>query len=127
MFRSKAGLADQRLCYANDSVRYEIVNRAMVTKVKRGLVMLETSEQKPNKSPSTSGCATKAKVGNKSQRQHKFANAEAVFESCINLANDKSWPPHLSCVACMLNSTNVRSTDLKSRKSLFSDFEYRET
>jgi hypothetical protein len=66
----------------------------MVTKVKRGLEMLETSERKSNRSPSTSGCATKAKVGNKSQRQHKFA--EAVFESCISLANDKSWPPHLS-------------------------------
>jgi hypothetical protein len=96
MFRSKAGLADQRLCYANDSVRYENVVRAMVTKVKRGTVMSETSEQKSNRSPSTSGCATRAKVGNKSQRQHKFANAEAVFESCISLANDKSWPPHLS-------------------------------
>jgi hypothetical protein len=33
---------------------------------------------------------------NKSQRQHKFANAVAVFESSMTLANNITWPPHLS-------------------------------
>jgi hypothetical protein len=36
------------------------------------------------------------KFKNKSQRQHKFANAVAVFESSMTLANNITWPPHLS-------------------------------